>query len=137
MESSKNNRVEKRGYELVEEGDDVQHHLTQTKKPKLPVLARYFSIQFSNIPSLIMTFFKKNWVILLQIYCGVWVLYACVCVCLWQLFLDRQKLVVRILVYDSLVTCLDWFPILCVAVKIISTWYSWNTRFLVKDAIGT
>ncbi|XP_020222160.1 calmodulin-binding protein 60 E isoform X1 [Cajanus cajan] len=39
MESSKNNRVEKRGYELVEEGDDAQHHLTQSKKPKLPGLA--------------------------------------------------------------------------------------------------
>ncbi|RYR20905.1 hypothetical protein Ahy_B03g066129 isoform B [Arachis hypogaea] len=36
MESSKNNRVEKRGYDLVEEGDD---RLTQPKKPKLPGLA--------------------------------------------------------------------------------------------------
>ncbi|XP_061344867.1 calmodulin-binding protein 60 E-like isoform X2 [Gastrolobium bilobum] len=39
MESSKNNRVEKRGYELVEEDDGAQHHLTQSKKPKLPGLA--------------------------------------------------------------------------------------------------
>ncbi|XP_027354024.1 calmodulin-binding protein 60 F-like isoform X1 [Abrus precatorius] len=39
MESSKNNRVEKRGYELVEEVEDAQHHLTQSKKPKLPGLA--------------------------------------------------------------------------------------------------
>ncbi|BAT79611.1 hypothetical protein LR48_Vigan04g047000 [Vigna angularis] len=39
MESSKNNRVEKRGYELVDEADDSQHHLTHPKKPKLPGLA--------------------------------------------------------------------------------------------------
>ncbi|KAJ1436938.1 hypothetical protein SESBI_03773 [Sesbania bispinosa] len=39
MESSKSNRGEKRGYELVKEGDDAQHHLTQSKKPKLPGLA--------------------------------------------------------------------------------------------------
>ncbi|KAK7304115.1 hypothetical protein RJT34_15176 [Clitoria ternatea] len=39
MESSKNNRVEKRGYELVDEGDDAQHHLSQSKKSKLPGLA--------------------------------------------------------------------------------------------------
>ncbi|MED6135659.1 Calmodulin-binding protein 60 E [Stylosanthes scabra] len=37
MESSKNNRVEKRGYDLVEESDDDR--LTQPKKPKLPGLA--------------------------------------------------------------------------------------------------
>ncbi|KAK7281478.1 hypothetical protein RIF29_09517 [Crotalaria pallida] len=43
MESSKNHRVEKRGYELVEKGggddDDAKHHLSQSKKPKLPGLA--------------------------------------------------------------------------------------------------
>ncbi|XP_061375794.1 calmodulin-binding protein 60 F-like [Gastrolobium bilobum] len=38
MESSKNYRVEKRGHELVEQGDDADH-LIQPKKPKLPGLA--------------------------------------------------------------------------------------------------
>lgn len=42
METSKNKKVEKRGYELVNEGDDEeQNHLAQSKKPKLPGLARY------------------------------------------------------------------------------------------------
>ncbi|CAL0320149.1 unnamed protein product [Lupinus luteus] len=42
MESSRNNRVEKRGYDLVEKVDDdedSQHHVTQSKKAKLPGLA--------------------------------------------------------------------------------------------------
>ena len=38
MESSKKNRVEKRGYDVVE--GDAAEQLTQSKKPKLPGLAR-------------------------------------------------------------------------------------------------
>jgi hypothetical protein len=38
MESSKNNKVEKRSYD---DDDNTQHHLAQSKKPKLPGLARY------------------------------------------------------------------------------------------------
>lgn len=39
MESSKNNKVEKRGYDVVNEDDDGHHHVAQSKKPKLPGLA--------------------------------------------------------------------------------------------------
>lgn len=52
MESSKNKKVEKRGYDLVKEGDDSQNHLTQSKKPKLPGLARYCNAMFTSIHSL-------------------------------------------------------------------------------------
>jgi hypothetical protein len=45
METSKNNKVEKRTYDVVndddDDDDDTQHHLAQSKKPKLPGLARY------------------------------------------------------------------------------------------------
>jgi hypothetical protein len=44
MESSKNNKVEKRSYDdVANEDEDAQNHLTQSKKPKLPGLARYFN----------------------------------------------------------------------------------------------
>jgi len=62
MESSKNNRVEKRGHELVDEDDDSQHRLTHPKKPKLPGLARY--IQFTNISSLII-----SCILLIRLFC--------------------------------------------------------------------
>ncbi|KAK2450498.1 Calmodulin-binding protein 60 E [Trifolium repens] len=42
METSKNNKVEKRTYDVVnddDDDDDTQHHLAQSKKPKLPGLA--------------------------------------------------------------------------------------------------
>lgn len=41
MESSKNNKLEKRSYDVANED---QHHLAHSKKPKLPGLARYFNI---------------------------------------------------------------------------------------------
>jgi hypothetical protein len=43
MESSKNNKVEKRSYD--DDDDNTQHHLAQSKKPKLPGLARYIVLQ--------------------------------------------------------------------------------------------
>jgi len=47
MESSKNNKVEKRSYDVANEDEDAQNHLTQSKKPKLPGLARYCNRPFS------------------------------------------------------------------------------------------
>ena len=94
----KNNRVEKRGYELVEEGDDAQHHLTQSKKPKLPGLARYFFntiIKYSFSDHDQFFFFFFNLVILLRSYCGVQVLYACqtvLCVCMIMMFVKALLL---------------------------------------------
>ena len=44
MESSMNNKVGKRTYDdVTNEDEDAQNHLTQSKKPKLPGLARYFN----------------------------------------------------------------------------------------------
>ena len=44
MESSRSNRVDKRGYEQVVE-DDAEHE-PGSKKPKLPALARFVSYNF-------------------------------------------------------------------------------------------
>lgn len=48
MESSRNVRAEKRGYEQGQDVDGVydetEHHSHETKRPKLPGLARFVSL---------------------------------------------------------------------------------------------
>lgn len=84
MESSKDKRVDKRGYELVEGAD--ADNLSPSKKQKLPGLARYIAKQFvllicsKDVCNLVSMKKMKGIVILIETYSFIkWVLSYSVC----------------------------------------------------------